>query len=199
MGMVVTQAHLRYIWDCWLFGERNQTGIGSRCLLWVWIRSGRTIFILEKLNRQNVVEKWEQISLAYCVNDRQLLIRNFPHRRPGLPFQARRRCFGGILIGKFVFFIAFTGGHLLRHFYVPGVFFAVTLYFTIYASLAHVIRYGVKVARMLWLFENNMASLSLENQDHKMNRTESGNFLPHLAEKCLSRRLFLDHQSIWSF
>ena len=100
----------------------------------------------------------------------------FHLRDDGLKSDAKR-CQLGIILAKWLFFVALCGGVAVRNWEKCCVFFAVMVHHAILASFGQVIWFGMKVARLLWYLNHDMGAVSAQNGDKSVTAPEVALFL----------------------
>ena len=83
-----------------------------------------------------------------------------------------RRCQIGIFVGKLIFYFAHCCGTFFKDINVLCKIFAVSVHYGMLASFIHMIWFGIKVSRMIWELNHNMAILHNERQKQKMDVSE---------------------------
>ena len=92
-------------------------------------------------------------------------------------FSSAKRCQVGIFIAKLLFFVSFAGGSIFRRYLVACKLFSVMVHFAMYVSFANMIWFGIKVANLLYLVNNSMAALTVENKNPTFGKKEKCIFL----------------------
>ena len=83
-----------------------------------------------------------------------------------------KRCQFALMSSKLLFFIFLGGGMLLRRNPWACKMLAGLTHYALLVSFCHVLWFGVRVARLLWQVNNNMAAVTAENQRDRVNRRE---------------------------